>query len=62
LSAAFNEATALDAPRSLKLPVVWRCSSLRCTGTPNRSLSDTEKAIGVATMRAAMRWRAASMS
>ena len=49
-------ATALVAPRSLKLPVVWRCSSLRWTGTPASSRRATaRRTVGVRTTRPAMR-------
>ena len=55
-------AKALVAPRSLKLPVVWRCSSLRNTGTPASAESEGESTVGVARIMPAMRSRARLIS
>ena len=61
-SSADSSATALVAPRSLKLPVCWRVSSLRWTGTPARAPSEGDATVGVAATRPPMRAAAASMS
>ena len=54
--------TALVAPRSLKAPVAWRCSALRCTRVPAQASMAADRSTGVGGTSAAMRAAAARTS
>ena len=53
-----SDSTALVAPRSLKLPVVWWCSHLMETGTPARRDEPVRRTQRRVQHRPAMRFRA----
>ena len=54
--------TALVAPRSLKAPVAWRCSALRCTRVPAHASMAADRSTGVGGTSGAMRAAAARTS